>query len=273
MKLISGSLIGASLVISLTLIPWSASAQTGLFQQAQTTQALGRALGAAFTAGTPEGSQTLQSASTLEILGASLQALNGSISIPNTPDAASTMEFYSFGKRIFSQTFYAQNDGLLGGKIGLAPAEVRVPLVTYPVGPLLLEIDGGVRFQADLEGHLTPTIIIPSTLSNITAELQADASGAGFIEGYAELLAIRGGVGGQVDLINASADATSEFFFDGGSPVTSVSAMVQFLAGSFYAFIDYFNVLQWSWSNLWNYDLYSWTGICYSTGSLSCPQK
>lgn len=257
-----------------------ANTPTSYFEKSQSTKVLGKALGADVTAGTPTDSSTVENTATLTVLGKSLEALSGTVAIPNTPDVPATgtvgsMEFYSFGKRVFSESFFESNTGILGGEIGLAPAEVRVPLVTYPVGPLLLEIDGGARFQAELQGHINPTIIFSgsgiSNQSTIGVTLSGNALGAGFLEGYATLFVVRGGLGGQVDLINATLNSTSTFFFDGGKPVTSISAMAQFMSGEFYSFLDYFNILAWSWSNLWTDTLYSWNGVCFSTGSMTCP--
>lgn len=249
--------------------------ESSVYRTSHKTKALGKNLGATLTTGTPSGSSTLENVTTLSLLGSSLQALSGNIDIPNTPDASSNLEFYSFGKRIFNESFFSSNNGLLGGEVGLTPTEVRVPVVSYPIGPLLLEIDGGVRFQADLQGHIMPSLIMgPSGISNLStieATLTGNAQGAGFLEGYAKLFVVRGGLAGELDLINAQANASAIFYFDGGGPVTNISAMAQFVSGDVYAFLDYFNIFAWSWSNIWTDTLYRWNGVCFSTGNMTCP--
>ena len=162
-------------------------------------------------------------------------------------------------------------NGDLNFSVGLAPAEIRVPLFVYPVGPVALQIDGGARFQADVQGSLVPALAIPFSLSSLGVQLEAVADGAGFIEGYANFLVVRAGVGGQVDLVDASADLNARLSFDGSPPFVGISAMVDFLKGRFYAFLDYFNPLKFGYQRLLDYTIYSWNGYCYDTGAMLCP--
>lgn len=235
---------------------------------------MGGALGAEFTAGVPlttgMSGQSVTSTATLQILGVSLPALEAVMGIPATADGTSYTEFYSFGKRVFSQSETFQMNGLLGATLGLAPAEIRVPFIVYPIGPLILEVDGGVRFEADLQGQLIPTILTPVINSMVDAKFTGTASGAGFVEGYAQLVAVRGGVGGQVNLLDGEANVDAVFSFNGAAPVVAISAIAEFLNGDLYAFFDVFNIFGWSWKRLWNHTLFEWNGICYSEGALSC---
>jgi hypothetical protein len=254
-------------------------------QSSPSATALGKSIGATFQSGVtpsvspspapsnspqPSSSQQLSATVLLDILGDGLQALQAIAEPPNTIDGTTYTEFYSFGKRVFSQSaFFTSNSGNLGFSAGLAPAEIRVPLVVYPVGPVAVEIDGGVRFQADLQGQLVPDISTASQLASLGVQLQAVADGAGFLEGYANLLILRAGVGGQVDLIDAQANLNARFTFDGNAPYFGIDAMVDFLSGKFYAFLDVFDFF--GFKRLFEDTIHSWNGTCYSTGDSLCP--
>jgi hypothetical protein len=239
------------------------------FDQTERTSAAGLPLSATFQAGST--SAGVSATTELEILGVALQALQAIESPPNTIDGVTYTEFYAFGLRVLSQSITVQSAGLDQLSIGLAPAEVRVPIVTYPIGPILLELDGGVRFQADLNAQLIPQLAIPASLSRLGLQLKVQADAAGFIEGDVSLLVVRAGVGGQVDLVDAQADVNATFAFDGSPPVESVSAMADFLSGKFYAFLDYFSLAHFGWKRLLDYTLFQWKGFCFAAGALQCP--
>jgi hypothetical protein len=206
----------------------------------------------------------------LDILGIGLQALKGFTSPDNTINGTTYTEYDSFGKTVFSQDAilnYANGSF----SVGLAPAEIRVPVLVYPVGPVVVEIDGGARFQADLQGQLIPNFGIPITLSSLGVQVQAVADGAGFVEGYADLFIVRAGVGGQVNLVDAQADLNASVNFNGTAPFFKLDAMVTFLSGDLYAFLDVFDLF--GYKRILDYSLYSWNGYCYATGNLLCPQQ
>ena len=211
----------------------------------------------------------------ITILGLALQALEAIESPPDTINGVTYNEVYSFGLRVFSDSFSLTTaSGGLGFNAGLAPTEIRVPIVVYPIGPVTLEIDGGARFQADVTGQAVPNPAIPVQDSAIGAELSAQADVAGFIEGYASFLVVRAGVGGQVDLVDGSADVNARFMFDGTPPYVGVDAWVDFLAGDFYAFVDLLDIFTLSFKRLVDYTLYSWNGYCFETQADLCsPEK
>lgn len=262
------------LILAASLLLYSTSdlgaAPTDVYEQSQTTTILGKKTGASLTAGVPEGTRILQSSATTKILGILFHAFQAYVGAPNTYNGTTYTEFYSFGKRIFSEAGNLST-GVNSVSVSLAPVEVRIPFFIYPIGPLLLELDGGVRFQASLAADVTAEVAIPIELASIGANLQARADGAGFIEGYGKLLVVRAGVGGQLTLIDARANVNSRFTFDGLPPIVGVSAMVEFLKGRFYAYFDYFRIFPFGWRRLWDQEIFSWNGFCYATGSVSCP--
>ncbi len=261
-----------SLSLSLLLSSWT---EAGAYQQGSVTKILGKDMGGNIIAGNPSGTQQVSTTVTMNVLGFLLQALEAFAAPANTIDGVTYNEYYSFGKRVFAPSVQiSQNqNSQIDISFGLAPSEVRVAVMRYPVGPITLEVDAGARFWANLKTQFTPTFMLPDlSLSSLNIQLQTNAMGAGFVEGYASMLVLRGGIGGQLDLVDATAYINGFYFFDGKSnPTYSVSAMVQFLKGRVYAFVDYFNLFGGKFRRLWDKDLYNRAGTCYATGTLTCP--
>ena len=265
------SAMALAFAIVLFLPRWAAATDSPTqIDESRQVDAVGHPLGARVQSGLTPNSRQVLSQVLLTVLGVGIQALTASANPPNTIDGVTYTEFYAFGKRVLDQSFHwsANSNGVTAG---LAPAEIRVPVVLYPIGPVLLQVDGGARFQADLKANLVPVIGIPIELSSLGVQLETQAAAAGFIEGYAKFLVVRGGVGGQVDLMDGQADVNARFSFDGSPPYAHVSAMVEFLKGRFYAFLDYFSLAKFGWKRLLNHDLYRWKGFCFATEALRCP--
>lgn len=223
--------------------------------------------------GTPSGTNQLVSNATLTVLGNNLPALQSYVNPPMTIGGTTYNEVYSFGYRVFDQSAYFHDDaGIFGFTAGLAPTEIRVPLVNYPVGPLILQIAAGARFDANIQARMTPEIFVSDpSLSVLGVNLTANVNGAGFIEGDASLIAIRAGIGGQLDLLDAQATVQSQFFFNGASPQASIAAYAEFLSGKIYLFADFFDILVVGWQRLWENDLYTAKGTCFTAGGSVCP--
>lgn len=262
--------VSVSLILSSNAL---AQATENSVSKSEQTSVLGKKAGAKLESSVSASNQ-LGTSISVKILGAAIQVLMALSSPPNTIGGTTYTEVFSFGRRVFQSSSSLKVDGgSLVYNVGLAPTEVRVPAVVYPVGPLLLQVDGGARFKASANASISETIGVPASLSAINGHLGAVASAAGFVEGYAKFLVIRAGLGGQVDLIEANANIDARMSFDGSDPVVTISAMAHFLKGRFYAFVDYFSVFPWKWKRLLDYDLYSWNGFCFSTGAISCPVK
>lgn len=232
---------------------------------------LGRDVGGSLTLGTAPDTQQMQTTTDVTVLGKTLQPLQAFVNPPMNIGDTTYVEYYSFGSRVFHESYFYSHDGVLSMKAGLIPTEVRVPIVQYPVGPLVVGIEGGARFQANIETTLTPTIMFPAHQSTLEVKLAANASAAGFIEGSAKLLFLRAGVGGELSLIDAQANVDSLFFFDGQKPVTQFGAIAKFLQGKIFSFFDLFNIFQLGWSRFSENDFYRNKGFCVAGGSLQCP--
>lgn len=240
------------------------------------TETLGSTSGAQQGAGNPAATQTVESNTNVTMIGHTLNALNARVESPSTIDIGGTSytTVYSFGKALLGNAWYIKSDGYNQISLGLAPTEVRVPLLRFAVGPLTLNVAPGVRFLADLTATLTPILQYPDVNnSQLGVQLEAQALAAGFVEAYAALFIIRGGVGGQVDLIDGHIDINGQISFNGTKPVMLTNGIVQFFNGRLYAFLDIFGFLTLGWKRLIDHTLYSWNGICYSFGYLQCPAK
>jgi hypothetical protein len=172
---------------------------------------------------------------------------------------------------VFSDNFYFEHDGIASFRLGLPPIQVRVPVLAYPIGPLLLQLDAGARFHADLRGQNMSTIGNDTVLTSLGIELKANGLAAAFIEAYAKFFFLRGGAGGQLDLVDLTAGLYARYNFDGTPPLVMAHLLAQFLKGRLYAFLDFFNIFGWGWKRLIDHDLYSWKGFCFAAGSISCP--
>lgn len=240
-----------------------------MFEGKRSTEVLGKEMSGEFNAGVPKNTSVVKTKAKITVLGVAMQALMASIQPANTIDGKTYTEVYSFGKRVFSNAASVEG-GIMKFRAGISPTEVRIPVFTYPVGPLLLKIDGGARFEANVTIQNSSEIAFPLEFANFAVDLQAVAAAAGFVEGYAKLLIVRAGVGGQLNLIDAHASVNARFT-PATKPLVLVSAMVQFLTGRLYAFADVFWLSQMGWKRLWNYDLYNWNGYCFATDALACP--
>lgn len=265
-----------SLILTLGLALGTADgaiAATDSFNETHGTEVLGKELSAGIQAGQVANTTTLQTKAKLTVLGVAMQALTALVSPPNTVRGTTYTEVYSFGKRIFTQSNVSQESGMLKYSIGISPTELRVPVVAYPVGPVVLQVDGGARFQANVVIQNSTEISFPIEYSAFAAQIQARAAAAGFVEGYAKFFVVRAGVGGQVDLVDAQANVNMRKTVGEAKPLVLVSAMAQFLKGHIYAFLDVFGLLKFGWRRLLDHDLYSWTGYCFATENLTCPAK
>lgn len=237
------------------------------------TQILGKPTGAQAEAGGSTIDNVVRIRSSLSVFGVILPALLAITNPANTIDGITYTEVYSFGKRVFTDNFYFSHDGIASFTLGLPPIQIRVPVLTYAVGPLLLQLDAGARFHANLQGQNMSTIGNDTVLTSLGIELKANGLAAAFLEGYAKLFILRAGVGGQLDLIDLTAALYARYNFDGTPPLVMAHLLAQFLKGRLYAFIDFFNIFGWGWKRLFDHDLYTWKGFCFAAGAISCPSS
>lgn len=255
----------------LLALPSPLEASDTVYEEGKSIEVLGSEMGGKVQTSTTATNQ-VASTVTLTSLGTVMQALFSLTNPPNTINGTTYTEVYSFGKRVFSGASYStNNNGQIS--VGLAPTQVRVPFVAYPIGPVMLEVDGGARFQANLSMNNMTNISIPIQYSEPGVQLSAKAGAAGFVEGYAKLFVVRGGVGGQLDLVDAQLDVNTKYNIEENKVSVTVAGIAQFLKGRIYAFADFLGLFSWGWKRLIDKDLYNWNGYCFATENMQCPGK
>jgi hypothetical protein len=265
-----------SLGLSFFLSTTAALASESFVKKTFEAETMGTTTSASITAGNPEATKTVETTASVKMIGKSLNALTALVEPPSTVliGGVTYTTVYSFGKSVFTDAFSFSSGGPNNIKVGLAPTEIRVPFVTYPVCPLTLltlNVGGGARFHALLDATLVPEIGVPVSTSALGVTLNAKAQAAGFVEAYASVLLLRGGAGGQVNLLDGKLDVHGRVTFDESKPLILVNGIVHFLNGRLYAFLDIFGLLTLGWNRLIDKDLFAWNGVCYSVGYTACP--
>ncbi|HEY8278002.1 MAG TPA: hypothetical protein VIH99_00170, partial [Bdellovibrionota bacterium] len=233
----------AALTFTLLLAtPFAAQGAESYVTRSYSAKTLGKTTGALIGGGNPTGTQTVEAKADVTIIGKILNALNTKV----TQEEGKTIDIggttyttvYSFGKRVLADAWSITSNGTNNVRLGLAPTEIRVPFVVYPVGPLTLNVAGGARFQANLDVTATPQIAVPVQDSTLDVNLMALAQAGAFVEAYAQVVVVRGGIGGEVMLIDGHVDVNGRVAFNGkDKPIMLVNGIVQFFNGSFYAFV------------------------------------
>jgi hypothetical protein len=200
------------------------------------------------------------------LLGKNRSILETQASVTNTLEGES--DFYWGGFRVWSSK-PEWKDGAFRVSAGLPTVSMRSPVAAFPVGPLTIRLDVGVAAEAEIEASLTPLISIPVQFTSVQATLTPKVSAAGFIEGYAKFIAVRGGVGGFIELIRANASIDGNVSLGGVPPVFTFDGFVSLLSGRIYAFVDYFNVFKWKWRRALEPTLADWKGKCIDLSKAS----
>ncbi len=186
---------------------------------------------------------------------------------PGTIDLART-DLYIGGTRIWAGDLTFQKGGLVYSG-GVAPTQIPFPILAYPLGPLMLEVDAGVEFEGDIQAALTPGLSYPLTDSSLDATLQAKLGAAGFIEGYGSIWLVRGGVEGRVDLIQGSTGIDAHLFMNGTKPIGTYLGKVVLLSGDVFGFVDT-KLFFGKWNRILKKDFFKWKGLCYAFQAESC---
>ena len=178
-----------------------------------------------------------------------------------------TTDFYIGGTRVWAGTLsFSKGSFVYSG--GVAPTQIPFPIVAYPLGPVLLQVNAGVEFEGNLQATLTPGLSYPLTDSSLTAQVQATLMASGFIEGDASIWILRGGVGGRLNLIKGSTGINAFLFMNGSKPQGTYLGGVTFLSGSVYGFVD-INLL-FGWNRILSRNFYSWSGWCFAFDKTTC---
>ena len=151
--------------------------------------------------------------------------------------------------------------------LAVPPLSSNITVLAVPVGPLMITVNGGFSLKAGLDATISPTIYNPIQNSLIQMHIEPQIQALAFAEGGVTLLILRGGVGGEVTLIDADLQLDSSLYLGSKPSTFKASGFVDFLSGRFYAFADYFNPLRFKWSKLLKHSLYEWKGLCHELGA------
>ena len=171
-------------------------------------------------------------------------------------------DFYWGGFKVWNSKPTWQ-DGAFVVSAGLPTVSMRAPLVGIPVGPVTLRVDAGVAAEATLQARMMPLISIPVQFTSIRAELGPEVAAAGFVEGYAKFIAVRAGVGGELELVRANAKISGQVGFGAVPPSFEFDGYMSLLAGKIYGFVDYFNLFRWKWKRALAPTFADWKGKCF----------
>ena len=158
-----------------------------------------------------------------------------------------------------------QNGSTYSYNGSIAPTQIAFPIFSYPVGPVVLAVDSGVSLQGNLSASVAPDVSLLAS-SQVTGDLQANLTAAAYVEGYAQFLFMKAGIGGQVDAISGTTGAhfnmTLAQALAGTQPQLQGFGRVSLLGGNVYGYLGSMKM-----------SFYKWSGKCYSFDpSVSCAQ-
>jgi hypothetical protein len=185
---------------------------------------------------------------------------------PGTPLAQTNL--YIHGIKVWGgELRYGQGGLHYSG--GIAPTQIPFPILTYPLGPVLLKLDAGIEFEGRFDASLVPGISIPITDSTLQAKLSGDLGASGFVEGYGSVYLARAGIEGRVDLVDGKTGLETLLNFIHVKPKAKAFGRITFLRGALEGFLD-LRVSFLRWRRLISRTFFSWPGKCFSFGSESC---
>lgn len=183
-------------------------------------------------------------------------------------------DLYVNGIKVWTGSSTSEN-GVISYTGGVAPTQINMPVFSYTVGPLVLEVNAGVEFEASVDARLVSPLLQPDLSTLPTAEslvdtsLTTNANASGYVEAMARVLIVQAGIGGDVNIIDGDASvAASISMMDPTSSMLTYDGKLQVLNGKIYAFIDYRKLGGWKrWKD---FNLYSWKGMCWAMGDQTC---
>jgi hypothetical protein len=183
-------------------------------------------------------------------------------------DPIATTRLELSGIRIWSGQLAFQKGALRYS--GAIPAvQIPLPLLAYPLGPVLLRLDTGFELEGRLEASLAPGLSFPIEDSSIEARLAADLAVSGYIEGSGSLYLVRAGVEGRVDLVDGEARVNSLMFLNRSAPRAEYAGQAVLMKGDIEAFVDT-HLPVFSWRRILSKRIFSWPGRCFGFGAGRC---
>lgn len=173
------------------------------------------------------------------------------------------IQTYVNGVQVNSGNPTPDSKGVFQNQVTFPAINAKLTTLNLPVGPLAVNINAGFAMQGSLISQLTPIIALPAIYTTIDLEVKPKVQALGYLEGSVNLLVLRGGVGGQLNVVDADFDVHSRMAMYWVKPQFTSSGYADFLSGDIYAFADYFAIWQWRWKRFWNSQLGHWDGKCF----------
>jgi hypothetical protein len=171
-------------------------------------------------------------------------------------------ELYVGGARLWTGRLRWQ-DGSLRYTGGVPPTQIPVPIILYPLGPLVLKLEAGLEFEGLLNVRLMPGLSFPLRDSTLIANLDMRLYAAAYLQASAQLLLLKGGIEGRVNVFDAKWGAHTFFYVNGLKPRTMTFGYAELFSGKVLGFIDY-RFFTARWKRLHQNSLYEWNGKCLS---------
>jgi len=190
-----------------------------------------------------------------------------------------TNDLYINGIKVWTGTGTYNSTGSYSYTGSVAPTQVPIPIFSYSIGPVVLQVNAGVSFEGSMQAQLSSPLLAANLSSGlaavatsstlIDASINTSASASGFVEGTVRAFIIQGGIGGNVGLIDGNASvAASILVLDPTNPTLTYDGKLQVMNGNIYVFVDYLSFT--GWHTLINKNVYSWNGKCWAMGTQSC---
>ncbi|MBY0470475.1 hypothetical protein K2X30_04845 [bacterium] len=146
----------------------------------------------------------------------------------------------------------------------LPTMDIQAVLLTYPVGPLVLQLDAGFSLSGGLVVSVLPIAAIPVEESSVQVEIVGEVQSMAYIEGSVTLLFLKGGVGGEVTVADGSLNLVTQVYLNGKRPYYHLSGHLEMFSGEIYASAKIFGLFGFKWREFWHHTFYKWNGLCYN---------
>lgn len=243
----------------------------------QKTKLLGKEFSVKEQLGSVVSGNGVNESTRVKFLGKSIPLLTSKIEYTNNNGKIENRnnELYVNGIKVWTGSGTSDNKGSYSYTGGIAPTQIGIPVFSYTVGPLALEVNAGVAFEGSMQAKLYSPLLVPDLSTVVTADslvdasLNTNASASGYVEALARVLIVQAGLGGNVGLVDGNAAVSASIpVLDPSHPLLTYDGKLQVLNGKIYAFVDYRKLG--GWKRWLNHDLYSWNGKCWSMGAQAC---
>ncbi len=216
-----------------------------------------------------------------KVLGRELSVKSQARILPGGDGLQSSLESVVFGKKnplisVSAQDghseLYLRGIRVWSGsmpEVSIPPTRINLPLLNYPIGPILLQLSGGIEFSGTVKTSVIPASDSGNSDPGRGAEALVDISSSAFLEGTGGMTFFRGGIAGRVSLVDGILGARALLPEAGVTPEFENLGKATFLQGEIGGHLDSRYPFG-SWNRLYSKTFFKWPGRCISFGSESC---